>query len=70
MRPNIRQALKDHEGVIAAVVGAWHVGALALSHGIGRSGAHPRPSKDEGQGDLGALDRQPFECSPRAMARA
>jgi hypothetical protein len=29
MRLNIRQALKDHEGVIAAIVGAWHVGALA-----------------------------------------
>jgi hypothetical protein len=29
MRLNIRQALKDHEGTVAAVVGAWHVGALA-----------------------------------------
>ena len=29
MRLNIRQALKDHQGTIAAVVGAWHVGALA-----------------------------------------
>ena len=29
MRLNIRQALKDHEGTAAAVVGAWHVGALA-----------------------------------------
>jgi hypothetical protein len=29
MRLNIRQALKDYEGTVAAVVGAWHVGALA-----------------------------------------
>ena len=29
MRLNIRQALKDHDGTVAAVVGAWHVGALA-----------------------------------------
>jgi hypothetical protein len=29
MRLNIRQALKDHEGAVAAVVGAWHVGALS-----------------------------------------
>jgi hypothetical protein len=29
MRLNIRQALKEHEGTAAAVVGAWHVGALA-----------------------------------------
>jgi len=29
MRLAIRQALKDHDGTVAAVVGAWHVGALA-----------------------------------------
>jgi Family of unknown function (DUF5682) len=29
MRLNIRQALKDHDGTMVAVVGAWHVGALA-----------------------------------------
>ncbi|HEY6257943.1 MAG TPA: DUF5682 family protein, partial [Xanthobacteraceae bacterium] len=29
MRLAIRQALKDHEGTVAAVVGAWHVAALA-----------------------------------------
>jgi Family of unknown function (DUF5682) len=29
MRLNIRQALKDHSGTVAAVSGAWHVGALA-----------------------------------------
>jgi hypothetical protein len=29
MRLNIRQALKEHEGTVVAVVGAWHVGALA-----------------------------------------
>lgn len=29
MRLNIRQALKDHDGTVVAVVGAWHVGALA-----------------------------------------
>jgi hypothetical protein len=29
MRLNIRQALKDYGGSVAAVVGAWHVGALA-----------------------------------------
>jgi Family of unknown function (DUF5682) len=29
MRLAIRQALKEHPGVVAAVVGAWHVGALA-----------------------------------------
>jgi hypothetical protein len=29
MRLNIRQALKDHHGVIAAIVGAWHVSALS-----------------------------------------
>jgi hypothetical protein len=29
MRLNIRQALKDYEGAVAAVVGAWHVGALS-----------------------------------------
>jgi hypothetical protein len=28
MRLNIRQALKDHDGTVVAVVGAWHVGAL------------------------------------------
>jgi Family of unknown function (DUF5682) len=29
MRLGIRQALKDHDGVVVAIVGAWHVGALA-----------------------------------------
>ena len=29
MRLNIRQALKEHEGTVVAVVGAWHVAALA-----------------------------------------
>jgi len=29
MRLNIRQALKEHEGPVVAVVGAWHVAALA-----------------------------------------
>jgi hypothetical protein len=28
MRLNLRQALKEHEGSIAAVVGAWHLGGL------------------------------------------
>jgi hypothetical protein len=35
MRLNIRQALKDYDGTAAAVVGAWHVGALA--HGVAMS---------------------------------
>ena len=55
MRLNIRQALKDHDGTMVAVVGAWHVGALARKVAMAEDRAiirdlprslRPSPSED------------------------